>query len=346
MIEEALIFALGFLLASLAALAVAPAFWRRAMRLSARRLEMQLPLSFEEVRAGRDLVRAEAAAEVRRLEQKVQSLTRLQAAHLAELGRRAAAESQRESELRLVEQQNRELIEEAERLRRELAEASAELGAASKDSYDTSGLVARKNHEIRDLRERLNEIEALCGQQQRRIELFEAEAARQKEALEAEAVKIAHLEGELSALRLQHQSDQVALKAAVTRLADREAALEAAVKREKDLVRQRKLQAEAARAAESAYIEKIERLRSERAATAEALSAARRTADRLAKELVDLRELLPPQDEEAALMLREENELLRQKIAEIGAAVVRAAGGGKAEDKIRSPDEIAEKEIV
>ena len=36
---------------------------------------------------------------------------------------------------------------------------------------------------------------------------------------------------------------------------------------------------------------------------------------------------MPPQDVEAALMQREENEILRQKINEIGAAIIRAASG-------------------
>src|ERR1700736_2441773 len=73
-IEQAMVFTFGFLAASLIALAAAPAFWRRAIRLSTRRLEMQLPLSLEEILAGRDLLRAEFAVECRRLEQKAEVL--------------------------------------------------------------------------------------------------------------------------------------------------------------------------------------------------------------------------------------------------------------------------------
>jgi hypothetical protein len=85
-----MVFALGFLVASLMALAIAPAFWRRAIRLSTRRLEMQLPLSPEEILAGRDLLRAEFAVEQRRLEQKAEALNLVHAADMAELGHRAA----------------------------------------------------------------------------------------------------------------------------------------------------------------------------------------------------------------------------------------------------------------
>ena len=89
-IEQAMLFALGFLVASLIALAAAPAFWRRAIRLSTRRLEMQLPLSAEEILASRDLLRAEFAIEKRQLEQKAKALNQVHAADMAELGRRAA----------------------------------------------------------------------------------------------------------------------------------------------------------------------------------------------------------------------------------------------------------------
>ena len=46
----------------------------------------------------------------------------------------------------------------------------------------------------------------------------------------------------------------------------------------------------------------------------------------LTQELAALRDRLSPQDAEAALLQREENEILRQKVKEIGAAVIRAAG--------------------
>ena len=128
-------------------------------------------------------------------------------------------------------------------------------------------------------------------------------------------------------MQLQHQADQVTLKTAAARVADREEALETAVKREKDLIRHRQLQTETARATEAGYLEKIERLRSAHASSQDALEAARRTSEGLAHELAALRAALPPQDVEAALMQREENEILRQKINEIGAAIIRAASG-------------------
>jgi len=321
-----MIFALGFLVAGLIALAVAPAFWRRAIRLSTRRLEMQLPLSPEEIHAGRDLLRAEFAVECRRLEQKMAALNGRHAAAMAELGRSAAIIARQDANLYALSEQSSEGREETVELRRALAETSAELAAAAKDSYDTGGLIARKDAQIGELMANLEKAQALAARQRDALEALEANAERQGQALAAQNTKIEHLESERATLRLQHQADQVTLKAAAARVADREEALEASVKREKDLIRHRKLQTEAARAAEGGYLEKIERLRSAHAASQEALDASRKTCERLTQELAEIRAALSPADA-AALMRSEENEILRQKISEIGAAIIRAVGG-------------------
>jgi hypothetical protein len=52
-----------------------------------------------------------------------------------------------------------------------------------------------------------------------------------------------------------------------------------------------------------------------------------------------LRAALPPHEAEAALMQREENEILRQKINEIGAAIIRAASGSS---EAASEEDLAE----
>jgi chromosome segregation ATPase len=322
-----MVFALGFLVAGLIALAAAPAFWRRAIRLSTRRLEMQLPLSPEEILAGRDLLRAEFAVERRRLEQKAEALNLVHAADMAELERRAATIAGQDAGLRALSQQDSERRAELAALQRALADTSAELAATAKECYDTSGLIERKDVQINRLAASFEEAQALAAKQRDAFAALEASMAPQSQALAAQAATIDRLERELSTLRLQHQADQVTLKTAAARVADREETLEAAVKREKDLIRHRMLQAETARAAEGGYLEKIERLRSAHAASQDALDAARKTCAGLTQELAALRATLPPHDIDAALLQREENEILRRKINEIGAAIIRAAGG-------------------
>jgi chromosome segregation ATPase len=329
-IEQAMVFALGFLAASLIALAAAPAFWRRAIRLSTRRLEMQVPLSPEEILAGRDLLRAEFAVERRRLEQKAEALNLVHAADMTELGRRAAIIAGQDADLLALSRQDSERSAELAALQRALADTSAELAATAKECYDTSGLIERKDVQINRLAASFEEAQALAAKQRDAFAALEASMAPRSQALAAQAATIERLEGELSTLWLQHQADQVTLKTAAARVADREEALEAAVKREKDLIRQRMLQAETARAAEGGYLEKIERLRSAYAASQDALDAARKTCAGLTQELAALRATLPPHDLDAALLQREENEILRHKINEIGAAIIRAAGGVEA----------------
>lgn len=67
-LENGMFFALGFLAATLIAVAVGPAFWRRAVRLTRRRVEAATPVTLSEFRADKDRLRAEFAMKLRRHE--------------------------------------------------------------------------------------------------------------------------------------------------------------------------------------------------------------------------------------------------------------------------------------
>jgi chromosome segregation ATPase len=73
LLDYAIVFALGFLIAGLLSFAMLPIVWRRALRLTRRQLEAVIPLSMEEVRARQDAIRAEAAIETRRLEARIEA---------------------------------------------------------------------------------------------------------------------------------------------------------------------------------------------------------------------------------------------------------------------------------
>jgi chromosome segregation ATPase len=90
-IETAMVFALGVLVAALLALLVLPALSRRAERLARRRVEARFPASLAEIAAERDHFRAELAVEARRLEQRAAAIERQRVDDMAELGRRALA---------------------------------------------------------------------------------------------------------------------------------------------------------------------------------------------------------------------------------------------------------------
>lgn len=83
-----MIFALGFLAASLCALLFLPTLNARAARLARRRVEAMLPLSPREIVAERDHLRAVFAVEQRRLERKVETAVAGRHKDLAAIGAR------------------------------------------------------------------------------------------------------------------------------------------------------------------------------------------------------------------------------------------------------------------
>ncbi|HKA64463.1 MAG TPA: hypothetical protein VKD00_01920, partial [Methyloceanibacter sp.] len=88
MIDIGMYVALGFLLASLLALMVAPAFWRRAVRLTKRRVEMTMPMSAADMQADKDQLRAEFAIELRRVEVALEKAKDKAARELVEANKR------------------------------------------------------------------------------------------------------------------------------------------------------------------------------------------------------------------------------------------------------------------
>lgn len=66
--------AIGFLTATLLALLTLPAVWRRAVRLTRKRIENALPVSMAEIQADKDEQRAEFAVAIKRLEMDVRQL--------------------------------------------------------------------------------------------------------------------------------------------------------------------------------------------------------------------------------------------------------------------------------
>jgi hypothetical protein len=73
LIENMMYFALGLLVAGLIALIIMPAVWKRAVRLTKRRIEAATPITLSEFRADKDQLRAEFALSTRRLEMNVEA---------------------------------------------------------------------------------------------------------------------------------------------------------------------------------------------------------------------------------------------------------------------------------
>ncbi|WP_395666899.1 hypothetical protein [Methylocella sp.] len=181
MIEQAMAFALGFAAAGLIALAIAPAFWARAVRLVTRRLELAAPLSMREIVAGRDLLRAEFAVERRALEQKAAQLRAERAADRIEIGRRTIDMAALRDSLAQLADEGAAKDDLLVRLRRALHEKQAECAAALSALHAAEGLEERDRAEAMALRRSLLDAEA-------RLAAHEA-AGREETALLRESVR-------------------------------------------------------------------------------------------------------------------------------------------------------------
>jgi chromosome segregation ATPase len=172
-----MIFALGFLVSGLLTLMFLPAFWRRALRLSARRLEMQMPLSMAEIVAERDQLRAEFATERRRIEQHSEALVAERARDKGELGRRARLIGALDAELadnrrRVLEQ--RISLETAER---RIADAEGQFAAADKELFDAEGRLDRVSDAAAELDRAYKALTAVAEERRATIAALETRAA-------------------------------------------------------------------------------------------------------------------------------------------------------------------------
>ena len=91
MIEPIMFVGIGFLLAGLLVIGVIPLVHARAVRLTTRRLESLNPLSMVEIQADKDLLRAEFAMSIHRLEMRIEEIKAKATNHLTELGKKSEA---------------------------------------------------------------------------------------------------------------------------------------------------------------------------------------------------------------------------------------------------------------
>jgi predicted nucleic acid-binding Zn-ribbon protein len=150
-VETLMYFALGFLIASVLALMILPQVWKRAVRLTTKRIEAATPITLAEFRADKDQLRAEFALSTRRLEMNVETLRRRLASQLNDVNRKktdlAVAKTEREAHLQIV----RELEEREADARRRILELE-------KDGADLSQRLRMRDREYAD---KLAQLEAM-----------------------------------------------------------------------------------------------------------------------------------------------------------------------------------------
>jgi len=99
MLESLMFAALGFLSAAVLSVLLAPPLWRRAVRLTTRRIEATMPMSVADIQADKDELRAEFAISLRKLELSLEKSKDQAARHLVERNRNQVMARQLQEEL-------------------------------------------------------------------------------------------------------------------------------------------------------------------------------------------------------------------------------------------------------
>ncbi len=165
-VEQIVDFALGFVICGLIGLAFLPLVSARARRLTLAKIESRLPMTFDEIEAERDLLRARFAVENRALEIKAAETGVGRAADAAELGRRAVAVMRAterfDQTASLLEDRNHQLaksLEFGEKTQAALDETRAALDRRQQELIKLHGEYDSLAEDARKLDARVHELE-------------------------------------------------------------------------------------------------------------------------------------------------------------------------------------------
>jgi chromosome segregation ATPase len=174
MVEPIMYLAIGFLVAILVALMIAPLVHHRAVRLTKRRLEAATPLSMAEIQADKDQLRAEFAMSARKLEINVDQLKNKTTAHLAEIGKKTDAVNRLKLELGEKAATIFDLKAREAALKEKLAATEADLAGRITDLAAAAQAMTEKQAELARTTHELSERSMLADSRQ--VELVSAHA--------------------------------------------------------------------------------------------------------------------------------------------------------------------------
>lgn len=148
-IELMMFYALGFLCAIILALLVLPSIWRRAVRLTKKRIAATTPVTLSEFRAEKDQLRAQNALKLRKLELQLEDLRKKRAAQLREL-----TQLRQSQEMAVHEQDG------AQSIAAELAERNQELQDQVRSyEIELTNLNQKLRYRERDLAAKIEELD-------------------------------------------------------------------------------------------------------------------------------------------------------------------------------------------
>jgi chromosome segregation ATPase len=185
LIENVMYFALGALAAGLLALLIIPAVWRRAVRLTKKRIEAATPMIMAEFRADKDQLRAEFALSTRRLEMNVETLRKRLAEQLGDINKK-------KSDLGTLKTERDQYLSVARELEEREAELKRRVMELEKEGTD---LAQRLRMRDRDYAAKVAELDLARDNPRMRAEASELSAA-----LSAERKRAAFLEDQVRKL--------------------------------------------------------------------------------------------------------------------------------------------------
>lgn len=219
MIEPAMYFGIGFLVAALVGLVILPLVHNRAVRLTVRRLEAATPLSMAEIQADKDQLRAEFAMSTRRLEMTVEQLKAKSTSQLAELGKKNDAINRLKMELGEKTATIFALEARDKALHDQLRATEDELAAKTAAMLEAQRAVSEKEAELARL------INAL-GERSRLADARDVELGTMKGQIEALKERLTSAGNELQLLEHRRELERIELKRATQELSEERAKTE------------------------------------------------------------------------------------------------------------------------
>lgn len=211
MLQLAMLVALGFVLASLLALMLTPLLWRRAVRLTTRRVEGTTPISMADIQADKDQLRAEFAISTRRLEMRVDELKEKLSGQSIEIARGndniATVTAERDDLSEQLKERDEALVAVKEKLLRAEEEGAGYL----KSFKDASNEIRHLRTQLGELETRHNDVELIADE--RKIEIAALKTAIAGHLDEIDGLKRAMGEAEEGAAQRLQAAEKEAAEA-------------------------------------------------------------------------------------------------------------------------------------
>ncbi len=218
MIQYTMLVALGFLVASLLALVLAPPLWRRAVRLTTSRLQATMPMSPQEIQAEKDQLRAEFAMETRRLELALESARDASAKQLVEINRRKASIKKLRAQIKELqaladERKNASAVLE-QTVRKKLPELETELNRANTEMNKRLAEVRELAQSLLGREQDLARTTKLAEDRKRELDLLR-KALTEAESPKGTGKALKDIIADLDALRAENKDLKKQLAAGV-----------------------------------------------------------------------------------------------------------------------------------